>query len=64
MKAKELAAILVENPDKNIVVRYSRDVQYTDYTSGTEGVLVEISEAAVFDEGDRVIIAADLCQEV
>ena len=64
MKAKELAAILMLNPDKKVVVRYSQDYQLSEYTRGATSVLVSLPEEAVFGDDDSVIIAADLGEEL
>jgi hypothetical protein len=61
MTVKELLNLV--GGDREIIIRYEIEVVYSEYTTGSEDVLVKLDETAVLpDENNKVILAADLCE--
>ena len=71
MKCKELIEILQKaNPEADVKVRFNREVAYSEYTTGTEDMVGDLTEEAIVPlcNGSRgvgvynwIIFAADLC---
>lgn len=61
MTVKELFDLV--GGDKEIIIRYEKEVVYSGLTTGSEDILVKLDETAVIrDTNNTIILAADLCE--